>query len=115
MTFCLNTTIIKPEKENCIIDTNMVRLRPPIPRPGKFLHTGLNSNKHVENTGNKVPANVPGAPRFSSTLIGHEDPVLYPKQTQKLDYEVEVAIIIGRLQKIQIKIVMKKYYLKLLN
>ena len=90
-----NKDVLGPEKENCIIDSNMVRLRPPIPRPGKFLHTGLNSNKHVENTGNKVPANVPGAPRFSSTLIGHEDPVLYPKQTQKLDYEVEVAFIIG--------------------
>ena len=97
--FAKNQKVLGPEKENCIVDSNMARLRPPIPRPGKFLHTGLNSNKHVANTGNKVPDNVPGAPRFSSTLIGHKDPVLYPKQTQKLDYEIEVAFIIGTICK----------------
>ena len=85
-----------PGGEACALEAKLVRLRPPIPRPGKFLHTGLNSRKHVQNTGNPAPRNVPGAPRFSSTLIGHEEPVIYPRQTRALDYEVEVAIVIGK-------------------
>ena len=39
---------------------------------------------------------MPGAPRFDTSLVGHEEPVLYPKQTRMLDYEVEVGIIIGK-------------------
>lgn len=72
------------------------RLRAPIPSPGKFLHTGLNSIKHVEHTGNKRPPEVPGAPRFATSLIGHEEPVVYPRQTKMLDYEVEVGVVIGK-------------------
>lgn len=66
-----------------------------IPRPGKFLHTGLNSKKHVENTGNKAPDNVQAAPRFDTSLVGHEEPVVRPRQTVRFDYEVEVGIVIG--------------------
>ncbi len=84
-----------PEGEHCSLKPKHFRLRPVITRPGKFLHTGLNSKKHVENTGNKAPENVAGAPRFSASLAGHEEPVVHPRQTQRLDYEVEVGIIIG--------------------
>lgn len=84
-----------PDGELAALKNGHARLRAPIPRPGKFCHTGLNSNKHVANTGHAVPENVPGAPRFSTSLIGHEEPVLYPKQTRMLDYEVEVGIVIG--------------------
>lgn len=84
-----------PDGESAALKSGRTRLRAPIPRPGKFCHTGLNSNKHVANTGHAVPENVPGAPRFHTSLIGHEEPVLYPKQTRMLDYEVEVGIVIG--------------------
>ena len=85
-----------PDGELAALKDRHVRLRAPIPHPGKFFHTGLNSNKHVANTGHAVPENVPGAPRFDSSLVGHEEPVLYPKQTKMLDYEVEVGFIIGK-------------------
>ncbi len=84
-----------PDGERTALKERHVQLRAPIPRPGKFLHTGLNSNKHVANTGHKRPENVPGAPRFDTSLVGHEEPVLYPRQTKMLDYEVEVGIVIG--------------------
>jgi len=84
-----------PDGELAALKSMHVRLRAPIPHPGKFFHTGLNSHKHVANTGHAVPANVPGAPRFDTSLIGHEEPVLYPKQTRMLDYEAEVGIVIG--------------------
>ncbi|MBI3126425.1 MAG: fumarylacetoacetate hydrolase family protein [Candidatus Tectomicrobia bacterium] len=85
-----------PDGEAAALAAGQYRLRAVIPKPGKFLHTGLNSIKHVEHTGNKKPPQVPGAPRFNTSLIGHEEPVVYPKQTKMLDYEVEVGIVIGK-------------------
>jgi len=85
-----------PAGERCAIKPKHFRLRAVLPKPGKFFHTGLNSKKHVENTGNKAPENVSGAPRFNTSLIGHEEQVIHPEQTQKLDYEVEVGIVIGK-------------------
>ncbi|MFC1491085.1 fumarylacetoacetate hydrolase family protein [Nitrospinota bacterium] len=85
-----------PEGEFCSLKPKHFRLRPVITQPGKFLHTGLNSKKHVENTGHKPPENVAGAPRFSVSLVGHEEPVVLPRQTQELDYEVEVGVVIGK-------------------
>jgi acylpyruvate hydrolase len=87
---------VGPSGELCALKPKHFRLRAVIPRPGKFLHTGLNSKKHVENTGNKAPENVAGAPRFVSSLIGHEEAVIHPRQTQRFDYEVEVGIVIGK-------------------
>lgn len=86
---------VGPGGELCALKPKYFRLCAVIPRPGKFLHTGLNSKKHVENTGNKAPDNVAGAPRFISSLIGHEEPVVRPAQTTRFDYEVEVGIVIG--------------------
>ncbi|MBT3350363.1 MAG: fumarylacetoacetate hydrolase family protein [Nitrospinaceae bacterium] len=85
-----------PAGERCALKPKNFHLCAVIPKPGKFLHTGLNSKKHVENTGNKAPENVAGAPRFNASLIGHEEQVIHPEQTQKLDYEVEVGIVIGK-------------------
>ena len=85
-----------PDGEGAALAAGQYRLRAVIPNPGKFLHTGLNSIKHVEHTGNKRPPEVPGAPRFNTSLIGHEEPVVYPRQTKMLDYEVEVGIVIGK-------------------
>lgn len=76
-------------------DANLVRLRPPIPRPGKFLHTGINFYSHLEETGYDKPENVQAAGRFSSSLIGHMEPVVHPHQTEQLEWEAEVGYVIG--------------------
>ena len=72
-----------------------VRLRAPIPRPRKFLHTGVNFKAHLEEANRKPPPQIPGAPRFSSTIIGPDEPVVYPKICSQLDNEAEIAIVIG--------------------
>ncbi len=85
-----------PDGELCALKERHFRLRPVITQPGKFLHTGLNSKKHVQNTGNKAPDNIHAAPRFDTTLVAHEEPVVRPRQTVRFDYEVEVGIVIGQ-------------------
>ncbi|MFQ5895506.1 MAG: fumarylacetoacetate hydrolase family protein, partial [Nitrospinota bacterium] len=72
-----------------------VRLRAPVPRPRKFLHTGVNFKAHLEEAGRKPPPQIPGAPRFSSTIVGPDEPVVYPTITEQLDAEAEIAIVIG--------------------
>jgi len=73
-----------------------VNLLPPIARPSKIICLGRNFPSHAAE-GNR------GAPPFPisflkapSSLVGHRAPVIYPKKTKLLDYEVELATIIGR-------------------
>ncbi len=72
-----------------------VRLRAPVPRPRKFVHSGRNFPKHLEESGSSLPAQIPLAPRFVSTLIGPNEPIVYPRITRQLDSEAEVAMVIG--------------------
>tara|TARA_B100000315_G_scaffold212003_1_gene209127 strand:- start:450 stop:1346 length:897 start_codon:yes stop_codon:yes gene_type:complete len=72
-----------------------IRLRPPVPRPRKFIHAGRNFHKHLDETGSAMPAQIPLAPRFPSTMIGPDEPIVYPEITTQLDSEAEIAMIIG--------------------
>jgi acylpyruvate hydrolase len=74
-----------------------VRFHPPIPRPGKFIAMGFNFADHVEENPNKPTSRYPmGFMQVSTVLTGHEALVVYPPETQELDYEVEIAIVIGK-------------------
>jgi len=73
-----------------------VRLLAPIPRPGKILCSGVNYRSHVDENPN---ARLPDEPFFfaklPSAVIGPGEPIVHPRITQQLDYEVELAIVIG--------------------
>lgn len=73
------------------------RLASPIPRPGKILCSGINYKGHAEENPN---AKMPGEPFFfakmPSVVIGHDDIIPFPSQTQQLDYEVEFTAVIGK-------------------
>ncbi|MBI4639697.1 MAG: fumarylacetoacetate hydrolase family protein [Candidatus Tectomicrobia bacterium] len=70
---------------------------PPVPRPGKIIATGLNYIDHAQEVGSPTTQHIPrGFIKVTSTLIGHEAFILYPQFTTQLDYEVELAIVIGK-------------------
>ncbi len=72
-----------------------VRLHAPI-RPGKVLCSGINYKSHAEENPNaKMPQEPFFFAKLPSSIIGHDDPIVKPQQTQQLDYEVEFAIVIG--------------------
>ena len=77
-----------------------VKLLAPIPRPGKILCSGINYRSHKEENPN---ATMPTEPFFFSKLpscvIGPGEPIIKPAQTNQLDYEVELAVVIGRTMK----------------
>jgi len=69
----------------------------PIPRPGKILCSGLNYRSHVQENPN---AKFLEDPRFFAktlnTVIGPGDPIRHPGEKYQVDYEVELAVVIGR-------------------
>jgi 2-keto-4-pentenoate hydratase/2-oxohepta-3-ene-1,7-dioic acid hydratase in catechol pathway len=73
-----------------------VKLLAPIPKPGKYLGIGLNYPEHIHETS----AEKPDYPLFfnkqTSCIIGQGDAIHLPKVSDKLDYEGELAFVIGK-------------------
>ncbi|MNB98523.1 Ureidoglycolate lyase [compost metagenome] len=69
---------------------------PAVTRPGKILCVGLNYRKHAEETGSAIPQTPILFSKFSNALAGHLEDVPLPAVSQQVDYEAELAIVIGR-------------------
>jgi 2-keto-4-pentenoate hydratase/2-oxohepta-3-ene-1,7-dioic acid hydratase in catechol pathway len=71
----------------------------PVPRPGKIVCIGLNYRDHAEESGLAVPKTPVIFSKFPTCVIAPGEPVVFPSTSEKLDYEAELAIVIGRLAK----------------
>jgi acylpyruvate hydrolase len=74
---------------------DQVRLRPVIPNPEKIICVGLNYRSHVSETGRETPKYPVFFTKFASSLIGPDDPIIVPAESQQVDYEAELAVVIG--------------------
>ncbi len=68
----------------------------PVPRPGKIVCVGLNYRDHAEESGLAVPATPVIFSKFSSCVIAPGEPVVIPRTSEKVDFEAELAVVIGR-------------------
>jgi 2-keto-4-pentenoate hydratase/2-oxohepta-3-ene-1,7-dioic acid hydratase in catechol pathway len=73
-----------------------LRLLPVIPDPDKILCVGLNYGAHVKETGNEPPPKPLIFTRFASSQVAHLQPMLRPRVSTMLDFEGELAVIVGR-------------------
>ena len=73
-----------------------VELAPPIPNPGKILCVGLNYDAHRRETNRAEVAHPTIFTRFADTLTAHGGPIVKPRVSDQLDYEGELAVVIGR-------------------
>ncbi|NUW35028.1 fumarylacetoacetate hydrolase family protein [Nonomuraea sp. SMC257] len=73
-----------------------LRVGPPIARPGKIVCIGLNYSDHAAESGADVPAEPVVFMKAANTMVGPYDEVLVPRGSVKTDWEVELAIVIGR-------------------
>jgi acylpyruvate hydrolase len=78
------------------IDLNAVRLLPPVPKPPKIICVGLNYDDHLKESGLKKPEYPEIFARFGTSLIAHREPIRRPRESSALDYEAELAVVIGR-------------------
>jgi acylpyruvate hydrolase len=72
-----------------------VTLRAVVPRPGKIICVGHNYREHLEETGGDDRGYPPLFTKFTSALTGPYDDIALPPESSELDYEGEVAVVIG--------------------
>src|SRR5580658_10618262 len=83
-------------EQSPVIDLDAVHLLPPVPVPPKILCVGLNYDDHLQESGLKKPAYPEIFARFASSLIAHQEPIRCPRESIQLDYEAELAVVIGK-------------------
>ncbi|MFP3915981.1 MAG: fumarylacetoacetate hydrolase family protein [Actinomycetota bacterium] len=72
------------------------RIGPPVSRPGKIVCVGVNYLAHADETQTAVPDEPPLFMKAPDTVVGPDDPVLIPPGSTATDYEVELAVVMGR-------------------
>ncbi|MDR7092623.1 fumarylacetoacetate hydrolase family protein [Hydrogenophaga laconesensis] len=73
-----------------------VTLLPVIPNPGKILCVGLNYGEHIRETGKTVTEKPVIFLRVASSQVASGDDIVHPRVSEQLDYEGEIAIVIGQ-------------------
>jgi acylpyruvate hydrolase len=73
-----------------------VELLPPSPAPTKIFCVGLNFTSHVKETKRDLPTYPVLFPKYASSLIAADRPIPVPPESTQVDYEVELAVIIGK-------------------
>ena len=78
------------------VPASSARLLAPIVDPGKFICIGLNYRDHAIETGNPIPKEPPIFAKWSNAILDPGEPILRPRGSQQLDWEVELGVVIGR-------------------
>ena len=80
----------------CILPWSEVELLPVVPDPDKILCVGINYMTHVKETGREIPTKPMFFTRFADSQTAHDAPIVRPLASHKLDFEGELAVVIGR-------------------
>jgi 2-keto-4-pentenoate hydratase/2-oxohepta-3-ene-1,7-dioic acid hydratase in catechol pathway len=72
------------------------RLHAPIADPSKFICIGLNYRDHAEEAGQPIPKEPPIFPKWNTAILDPGEPILRPRGSKQLDWEVELGVVIGR-------------------
>ena len=83
-------------QNNCPVIGDDVRFGPPLSRPSKIVCVGLNYAKHAAESGMDIPEEPVLFFKASSAIVGPFDPIVIPKGSEKTDWEVELAVVIGQ-------------------
>jgi 2-keto-4-pentenoate hydratase/2-oxohepta-3-ene-1,7-dioic acid hydratase in catechol pathway len=73
-----------------------LRLLAPVPRPGKIVCVGLNYRDHANETGQPIPSEPVLFSKYANSVVGPGAEVVVPPDAEKIDYEAELAVVIGR-------------------
>ncbi|MCK0156295.1 fumarylacetoacetate hydrolase family protein [Cellulophaga sp. F20128] len=89
-------TWLHTNEASCPVVSKETRLGPPFTRPSKIVCVGLNYAKHAAEGGMAVPSQPVLFFKATSAIVGPNDDVVIPKGSVKTDWEVELAIVIGK-------------------
>ncbi|MGC9670728.1 fumarylacetoacetate hydrolase family protein [Planosporangium sp. 12N6] len=69
---------------------------PVVPAPSKVVCVGHNYTNHIKEMGRELPSHPTLFPKFADTLTGANDPITKPAETDALDWEVELVVVVGK-------------------
>jgi 4-hydroxyphenylacetate degradation bifunctional isomerase/decarboxylase decarboxylase subunit len=87
--------VYDPETARSGERVTVTRMLPPV-LPGKIVAVGLNYRDHAQEMGIEIPQEPILFMKPSTSVIGHLDAIRYPAQSTRVDYEAELAVVIGK-------------------
>src|SRR2546430_14117840 len=78
------------------VPASSARLHAPITDPGKFICIGLNYRDHAEEANQPIPKEPPIFAKWSNAILDPNEPILRPRGSNQLDWEVELGVVIGK-------------------
>lgn len=87
---------LETNEANCPVVGENTRLGAPLVRPSKIVCVGLNYAKHAAESGMDIPEEPVLFFKATSAIVGPNDDLIIPKGSEKTDWEVELAIVIGK-------------------
>lgn len=85
-----------PDKTHFIKKEEEIQWGPCVTQPNKIICVGLNYRKHADETNLPYPETPILFNKFNNALTGHKGEVAIPKMSEKVDYEVELGVVIGK-------------------
>jgi acylpyruvate hydrolase len=98
----VGTLLARPDREALAgvdgerLDATALSYAPVVPRPSKIVCVGLNYRTHILEMGRPLPEHPTLFAKFAETLIGANDDIHRPTETDQFDWECELAVILGR-------------------
>jgi 2-keto-4-pentenoate hydratase/2-oxohepta-3-ene-1,7-dioic acid hydratase in catechol pathway len=86
---------VKAITEWVTVPVSSARLHAPIADPGKFICIGLNYRDHAEEAGQAIPKEPPIFGKWANAILDPGEPILRPRGSKALDWEVELGVVIG--------------------
>jgi 2-keto-4-pentenoate hydratase/2-oxohepta-3-ene-1,7-dioic acid hydratase in catechol pathway len=88
--------LLSVRETGAVLERSQVELLAPVPRPGKVICVGLNYRDHAAEAKMAIPERPVLFSKFSSCVIASGQDVLIPSDSTQVDYEAELAVVIGR-------------------
>jgi 2-keto-4-pentenoate hydratase/2-oxohepta-3-ene-1,7-dioic acid hydratase in catechol pathway len=92
-------SLLNTDRAAYLLNELTLTLGPSVTHPNKIICVGLNYRQHAEETNSPIPQYPILFNKFNNTLIGHGGDVPLPKVSEKVDYEAELVIVIGKTAK----------------
>jgi 2-keto-4-pentenoate hydratase/2-oxohepta-3-ene-1,7-dioic acid hydratase in catechol pathway len=81
---------------DAVISRDAIEVLAPVPRPGKLICIGLNYRDHAAESQMPIPERPVIFSKFPTAVVGPNQPILLPGTSEQVDYEAELAVVIGR-------------------
>ena len=92
----LNAGAAASPQEDKTYDLETADFAPVVPSPSKVVCVGHNYSNHIKEMGRDLPAYPTLFPKVADSLIGANDDVVKPEETDALDWEVELVVVVGK-------------------